>query len=185
MFVQMLNEAVSDLKGEHVQQEVDPELSIELEHYLPEDYIDDIGLRLSLYRRFATAADEQAVDDLASEMEERFGPPPPPARDFVRVMSLKPLLRDIRALGCEAELKRVTLHLREDTPLDPTQLMPLVATPGAGWALTPDMKLTRRYRDEESADAVDRVRSLLRELEPLHSKGEPPPKESTNDVTSR
>jgi transcription-repair coupling factor (superfamily II helicase) len=185
MFVQMLNEAVSELKGEHVQQEVDPELSIQIEHYLPEEYIDDIGLRLSLYRRFATAIDEQAVDDLATEMEERFGAPPPPARDFVRVMSLKPLLRDLRALGCEAELKRVTLHLREDTTLDPARLMPLVATPGAGWGLSPDMKLTRRYRDEESGDAVDRVRSLLRELEPLCSKGEQPPKEGSDDVTSR
>ena len=185
MFVQMLNEAVSELKGEHVQQEVDPELSIQIEHYLPEEYIDDIGLRLSLYRRFATAIDEQAVDDLATEMEERFGAPPPPARDFVRVMSLKPLLRDLRALGCEAELKRVTLHLREDTTLDPARLMPLVATPGAGWGLSPDMKLTRRYRDEESGDAVDRVRSLLRELEPLCSKREQPPKEGSDDVTSR
>jgi transcription-repair coupling factor (superfamily II helicase) len=185
MFVQMLNEAVSELKGEHVQQEIDPELSIEVEHYLPEDYVDDIGLRLSLYRRFATALDEQAVDDLAAEMEERFGAPPPPARNFVRVMSLKPLLRDLRALGCEAELKRVTLHLREDTPLDPASLMPLVATPGAGWGLSPDMKLTRRYRDEESGDAVDRVRSLLQELEPLRSKGDQPPKDGSNDVTSR
>ena len=185
MFVQMLNEAVSELKGEHVQQEVDPELSIQIEHYLPEEYIDDIGLRLSLYRRFATAIDEQAVDDLATEMEERFGAPPPPARDFVRVMSLKPLLRDLRVLGCEAELKRVTLHLREDTTLDPARLMPLVATPGAGWGLSPDMKLTRRYRDEESGDAVDRVRSLLRELEPMCSKREQPPKEGSDDVTSR
>ena len=185
MFVQMLNDAVAELKGEHVQQELDPELSIELEHYLPEDYIDDIGLRLSLYRRFATAIDEQAVDDLASEMEERFGAPPLPARDFVRVMSLKPLLRDLRALGCEAELQRVALHLREDTPIDPARLMPLVATPGAGWGLSPDMKLTRRYRDDEPGDAVDRVRSLLRELEPMCSKGEQAPKDGSNDATSR
>ena len=63
--------------------------------------------------------------------------------------------------------------------------MPLVATPGAGWDLSPDMKLTRRYRHEESGDAVDRVRSLLRELEPLRSKGEQPPKDGSNDVTSR
>lgn len=170
MFVQMLSEAVSELKGEQVQHEVDPELSIELEHYLPEDYIEDIGLRLSLYRRFATAADTQAVDDLAAELEERFGTPPQPARDFVRVMSLKPALRELRALGCEADKKRVTLHLREDTPLDPARLMPLVATQGAGWSLSPDMKLTRRYPKEDPGDAVDRVRSLLRELDPLRSE---------------
>jgi transcription-repair coupling factor (superfamily II helicase) len=184
MFVQMLNEAVSELKGEHVQQEVDPELSLEIEHYLPEEYIDDIGLRLSLYRRFATAADEQAVDDLATEMEERFGAPPLPARDFVRVMSLKPLLRELRTLGCEADRSRVTLHLREDTPLDPARLMPLVATPGGGWTLSPDMKLTRRYRDEESGDAVDRVRLLLAELDPMRSNVKQPPKDDSNDVTS-
>jgi len=170
MFVQMLSEAVSELRGEHVQHDVDTELSVELEHYLPEEYIDDIGLRLSLYRRFATAPDQQAVDDLASEMEERFGPPPRPARDFVRVMSLKPPLRELCALGCEADAKRVALHLREDTPLDPARLMPLVATSGAGWSLSPDMKLTRRYRDEDSGDPVDRVRSLLQELQSLRSQ---------------
>ena len=170
MFVQMLSEAVAELRGEQVQHDVDTELSIELEHYLPEDYIDDIGLRLSLYRRFATASDEGAVDDLASEMEERFGPPPQPARDFVRVMSLKPPLRQLRALGCEADATRVALHLREDTPVDPAKLMPLVAAAGAGWSLSPDMKLTRRYRDEDSGDAVDRVRLLLRELESLSSQ---------------
>ena len=185
MFVQMLDQAVSELKGDHVQQEVDPELSIELEHYLPEEYIDDIGLRLSLYRRFATAIDEQAIEDLAEEMEQRFGAPPTQARDFVRVMSLKPPLRELRALGCEGELKRVTLHLREDTPLDPAKLMPLVATPGAGWSLSPDMKLTRRYRDDESGDAVDRVMSLLRELEPMRSAAAQQQKDGSDDVTSR
>jgi transcription-repair coupling factor (superfamily II helicase) len=174
MFMQMLNEAVSELKGEPLQSEIDPELSVELEHYLPEEYIDDIGLRLSLYRRFATAVDEASVDELAIEMEERFGAPPPPARAFIRLMSVKPLLRELRALGCEADRRRVTLHLREDTPLDPAKLMPLVTTPGAGWSLSPDMKLTRRYREEESGDAVDRVRSLIVELEHLRSTGREP-----------
>jgi transcription-repair coupling factor (superfamily II helicase) len=174
MFVQMLNEAVAELKGEPLEQEIDPELSVEIEHYLPEDYIDDIGLRLSLYRRFATAVDGASVDELAMEMEERFGAPPPPARAFIRLMSLKPLLRELRALGCEADRRRVTLHLREDTPIDPSRLMPLVATPGAGWSLSPDMKLTRRYREEDSGDAVDRVRSLIVELEPMRSTGREP-----------
>ncbi|MEM9728706.1 MAG: transcription-repair coupling factor, partial [Myxococcota bacterium] len=172
MFVQMLDEAVSELRGETVQQDVDTELSLDIEHYLPEDYIDDIGLRLSLYRRFATAGDDSVVDELAEEMEQRFGTPPQPARDFVRVMALKPALRALRALGCEADTSRVTLHLREDTDLDPGRLMPLVSQAGSDWSLSPDMKLTRRYRDEESLDAVDRVRSLLAELAALRTKTE-------------
>ena len=172
MFVRMLEEAVSELRGEPLAPEIDPELSIEVEHYLPEDYVDDIGLRLSLYRRFATAADAEAVDDLATEMEQRFGAPPHPARNLVRVMSLKPALRELRARGCEADSTRVTLHLREDTPLDPAKLMPLVGRPDGDWSLSPDMKLARRYRDGDSLDAVDRVQSLLRELGPLRASVE-------------
>ena len=184
MFVQMLGDAVAELSGEPVRPEVDPELSFDIEHYLPDDYIDDVGLRLSLYRRFATAADEQAVADLATEMEERFGPPPVAARELVRVMSLKPRLREYRVLGCEADARRVTIHLSEDTPLDPAKLMPLVAARGGDWSLSPDMKVTRRYREGEAFDGVDRVRALLDELERLRPDGPARPEQSeSNDGT--
>ena len=36
-----------------------------VEHYLPDDYIEDVGLRLSFYKRLASAEDEQEVVDLA------------------------------------------------------------------------------------------------------------------------
>jgi transcription-repair coupling factor (superfamily II helicase) len=87
-------------------------------------------------------------------------------------MSLKPALRALCALGCEADRKRVTLHLREDTPLEPAKLMPLVAMPGGRWSLSPDMKLTRRYDEEDPGDAVDRVHYLLGELAPLKAEGQ-------------
>ncbi|MBX3251253.1 MAG: transcription-repair coupling factor [Myxococcales bacterium] len=167
LFIHMLEEAIAQLRGEEVVQEIDPEVTIDLEHYLPETYVDDVGLRLSLYKRFATAHDEDSVADLAAEMEDRFGPPPPPAAQLVRVMALRPLLRHYRALGCEATSGRVTLHLREDTPLDPRKLIPLVGTPRSPWKLSPDMKLTRRFDADEPGDAVDRVRALFTMLRPL------------------
>lgn len=167
MFVQMLEQAVAELRGEPVVHDVDPELTLDVEHFLPEDYIDDVGLRLSFYKRFAGAPDEQAIEDLAAEMEDRFGPPPDAARQLVRVMNLRPSLRDYRVLGCEASQRRVTLHLREDTPLDPSRIMGLVAQPSSRWKLTPDMKLTRSFDPEREGDAVDRVAELLRALSQL------------------
>ena len=169
LFVDMLAEAVAELRGEPVVSDVDPELTIEVEHYLPDDYIEDVGLRLSFYRRFAMAEDEQGIDALAIEMEDRFGPPPEQAREFVRVMALRPELRALRALGCEANGGRVTLHLRQDTPLDPAKLMPLISKRGSGWKLTADRKLTRHY-DEQGhgpTEPVQRVHQLFQELRPL------------------
>jgi transcription-repair coupling factor (superfamily II helicase) len=164
MFVHLLEDAVAELKGEPVVHEVDTELTLDVEQYLPDDYVDDVGLRLSLYKRLSGAEDEQDVQELAQELEDRFGPPPPPAMALVRAMSLRPRLRAYKVLGCEANAERVTLHLREDTPLDPAKVMRLVAQPQSPWKLTPDMKLTRRFSSQESGDAIEHASDVLRAL---------------------
>ena len=59
-------------------------------------------------------------------MEDRFGAPPEEARRLVKLMALKTELRRLRALGCEANARVVTLHLRDDTPLDPAKITALI-----------------------------------------------------------
>jgi len=169
LFVQMLEEAVAQQRGEEVVHEVDPDLAVDLEHFLPDDYIDDVGLRLSFYKRLAGALDEEQVHDVAAEMQDRFGEPPRVAADFVRVMAVKPALRELRVLGAEASRSRVTLHLREDTPLDPAKVMEVVGRPRSPYRLTPEMKLIRRFdpADDGSGDPVDRLRKTLADIEPL------------------
>ena len=167
LFLHMLNEAVAELRGEPIVHEVDTELTLDVEQYLPDDYIEDVGLRLSFYKRLASAEDEQEVIDLASEMEDRFGPAPRQALSLVRAMRLKPALRALRALGCEANPQRVTLHLKEDTPLDPAKVMGLVTRRGAPWKLTSDMKLTRRFGPDEGSDSLEHVEQVLAELSGL------------------
>jgi len=163
LFCQMLEEAVHELRGEPVIHEVDPELSFDVEALLPEDYMADVGVRLSLYKRLASAIDEAHVAEIAEEMEDRFGPPPVEARRLVQMMSVKTELRRLRVLGCEANPKSVTLHLREDTPLDPKKVLDLVRAPKSPYKLTPDMRLTRRFEDGKS-DGLTNVESLLAAL---------------------
>jgi len=145
LFCRMLEEAVHELRGEEVVHDVDPELSVDVEALLPEDYVTDVGVRLSLYKRLASAVDEAHVADLASEMEDRFGAPPEEARRLVKLMALKTELRRLRVLGCEADARSVTLHLRDDTPLDPAKVTALIRKTHGAWKLTPDMRLTRRF----------------------------------------
>jgi transcription-repair coupling factor (superfamily II helicase) len=150
LFCQMLDEAVHELRGEEVVHDVDPELSFDVAALLPEDYVSDVGVRLSLYKRLAGAEDEARVAELASEMEDRFGSPPEEARRLVQLMTLKTELRRLKALGCEATARSVTLHLREDTPLDPKKVTELVRKSKSPYRLTPDMRLTRRFDGTES-----------------------------------
>ncbi|HVK65207.1 MAG TPA: transcription-repair coupling factor [Polyangium sp.] len=165
LFCQMLDEAVHELQGEPVVHEVDPELAFDADALLPEDYVSDVGVRLSFYKRLASASSPDDVQDLANEMEDRFGSPPIEARRLVHLMSLKTELRKLRALACEATAKGVTLHLRDDTPLDPAKVMKLVQPKGSPYKLSPDMRLSRRTRDTEVfASGLEATDKLLAEL---------------------
>jgi transcription-repair coupling factor (superfamily II helicase) len=165
LFCQMLEEAVHELRGEPVVHEVEPELSFDVEALLPEEYIADVGVRLSLYKRLASADNEQEVMDLAAEMEDRFGPPPAEAKRLVHLMRIKTELRSLRALGCEASAKSVTLHLREDTPVDPIKLTALVTKKGSPYRVTPDMRVTRRMTEHDVvADGLGATDKMLAEL---------------------
>ncbi len=167
LFVHMLEETVAELRGQTVVHEVDPELTFDVEHYIPEDYVADVGLRLSFYKKLASAPDADAVHEIAAELEDRFGKPPEPALTLIRLMALKPALRALRVLGCEAAHSRVTLHFREDTPLDPSRLAELVAS-GRGFQLTPDMRMVRRFDRDTEGDAVDRAEQVIQAVLPLH-----------------
>lgn len=167
LFMKMLEEAVAELRGTPVSHEIDPELNVDTPLLLPDDYIEDVGVRLSLYKRFASGESESHVEAIAEEMEDRFGPPPEAARTFVRAMALKPELRRLRVLGCEAGRSRVTLHLADDSPIDLARLVALIARDKGRLRLTPDRKLSARFDEQGEGDAIDRVQALLRELGPL------------------
>lgn len=150
LFCHMLEEATRELRGEHVVHEVDPELSFDVEALLPEAYVAEVGVRLSLYKRLSSATDDAEVTALANEMEDRFGPPPLEAKQLIELMRVKTELRKLRVLGCEATAKAVTLHLADDTPLDPAKVGALVATKKSPYRLSPDGRLTRRVLETEA-----------------------------------
>lgn len=162
LFSQMLEEAAADLRGEEYITEVDPELSIDVEALLPEDYIEDIGIRLSLYKRYALARSDDEIAQLDEELKNRFGSPPPAAVRFSEVMRIKTHLRKLRALGLSASSKNATLHLREDTPLSPQRLVPFIERAAGSYRLTPDGRLTRHSTREESG--LGHARRMVHEL---------------------
>ena len=87
------------------------------------------------------------------------------ARRFVRLMRIKTELRRMRVLGCEASRRGVTLHLRDDAPLDVAKLTALVAKKGSPYKLTPDMRLTRKMTEHDDvADGLDATDKMLVEL---------------------
>jgi len=89
LYVQMVSEAVSELKGEPRPQPV--ELSVDLPDaaHLPPDYVEAEDVRLEAYRRLSAVRTEAEVEDVRSEWLDRFGPLPAPAAALLEVARLR------------------------------------------------------------------------------------------------
>lgn len=165
LFCRMLEEATAELRGQEVVHDIDPDLHFDVEGLIPQDYIDEVGVRLSMYKRLSGAHDEAEVMQLAAEMEDRFGPAPQAAVRLVELMRLKVELRRLRVLVCEATSTAVSLRFADDTPLDVAKLAGLVAEQRAKFRLSPDGRLTRRLKDgERAADSLALADKMLDEL---------------------
>jgi transcription-repair coupling factor (superfamily II helicase) len=92
LYVDMLNEAIAARRGEPTQErEVRVELPVSA--YVPSDYVPFEAGKIDLHRRIAAAADPESLGRLRSEVEDRFGPIPPPVDVLLRLQELRVKLR--------------------------------------------------------------------------------------------
>ena len=90
LYCQLLRRTIAMLKGEKPKEIIDVKLNLDFANpRLPFTYIEEDTQRLSLMRRFAEAQERKAVKQLSVEMEDRFGPLPPEAVEYVRVAMLR------------------------------------------------------------------------------------------------
>jgi transcription-repair coupling factor (superfamily II helicase) len=89
LYVQLVAEAVSELKGEPRPKPVELSLDLPDAAHLPSDYVQAEDVRLEAYRRLAAVRTAEQIDDVRAEWEDRFGPLPVPARALIEVARLR------------------------------------------------------------------------------------------------
>ena len=160
-YAKILEEAVAELRGQPIKREFDPEITVDVPAFLPDDYVPDTGQRLDFYRRLAQAHDEDDVRSTLAELEDRYGRLPDEAQLLGEVMIDKTLVRTLGALAYELGPTRLVLALGGDTRLDPARVLKLVQTKGSRWKLGPDMRLAYSFTEAERTDRLSAARARL------------------------
>jgi transcription-repair coupling factor (superfamily II helicase) len=163
-YTHILEEAVAELRGQPIRGEFDPEIAVDVPAFLPDDYIPDTGQRLDFYRRLAQGRDQGEVRETLAELEDRYGPLPDEARLLGEVMTDKTLVRRTGARAYELTAGRMVLSAGVDAPLDPAKVMRLVQRKDSRWKLSPDMRLSYAFDDEEKRDHLAAARKRLQEV---------------------
>ncbi len=116
LYVEMVTEAVGELTGEVRHEPEEVRIDVPVTAHLPRDYIARDDVRMEAYRRLAAVTTTADVDDVRAEWEDRYGPPPPPARALLDVARLRAvsLRLGIRAIAVQKGVARLDgLHLRK------------------------------------------------------------------------
>ncbi|MDH3730306.1 MAG: transcription-repair coupling factor, partial [Acidimicrobiia bacterium] len=116
LYAELVAEAVVELQGGVPEPPPEPQVRIDLavDAHLPDDYIGDQESRLEAYRRLAVASSEEAVADVATEWEDRYGPLPPEVTLLLDVARLRVEAKRIglaEIVGLKREIKLSPVHL--------------------------------------------------------------------------
>ena len=175
LYQQMLEEAVAQARaagGEAIEVKDDwsPQINIGLAVLIPESYVADLDVRMSLYRRIAHVADGEELNALVAEMIDRFGPLPREVAALIRIMEIKLACHIARIERIDAGPKGATLTFRENRFPDPSGLVAFISGQHGTAKLRPDHKLVLRRDWSNDKDRLEGVRHLAKSLAKIARK---------------
>jgi len=127
MYTSMLERTVRELKGEVEAEEAEIQLNLGLNIRIPNEYIAQENQRLRMYKRVAGVETEQQLQDVSSELTDRYGEPPAPVRNLLEYATLKLLCKRIGVMGIDRHRDTVNVKFGENPAIDPQKLMRFVA----------------------------------------------------------
>ena len=121
-YVRLVREAVEMLRGGTLEKPIQPRVEIGVDAYLPEDYVEDGLTRISLYQRIARITSQADVQNIESELQDRFGPVPTPAKMLLLVTELGLLAGRLRIQGLALRKGVIVATFAETPSPDPRVL---------------------------------------------------------------
>jgi len=163
LYTQMLERAVREMKGEAAPDEAETQLNLGLNIRIPGEYVPEENQRLQMYKRVARVETESQLGDVGAELEDRYGPPPPPVRNLLDYASLKLLCMRVGVNAIDRKRETVTFKFRQNAAVDPEQLARFVSAQ-RGAQFTPDGMLKFALKATAAEDVLRGLRTVLEQL---------------------
>ena len=168
LYNEMLSEAVRALKAGKEPDLLSPlsvttDINLHAPALLPDDYCGDVHLRLSFYKKLATAKTPEQIDNLLEEIVDRFGKLPPQAQTLIDVHRLRVLAKPYGVVKVDAAPGVTSITFRPNPPIDSLRIIELVQK-NRHIKLAGNEKLRIERELKEPKDRAQMVRDVLRSL---------------------
>ncbi len=170
LYQQMLEDAVhaARVAGPKTgEEEWAPQIGIGTPVLIPETYVQDLNVRLGLYRRIATLVERSEIDGFAAELVDRFGKLPEEVQNLLDIIELKRLCKTAGVDKVDAGPKGAVIGFRKNRFAQPDRLIQMVFKQPTVLKLRPDHKLVYLRSWDDPADRLKGMRKFLGELAKL------------------
>ncbi|MGY3482157.1 transcription-repair coupling factor (superfamily II helicase) [Bradyrhizobium sp. USDA 4011] len=167
LYQSMLEEAIINLKAGVAEPAADrwsPQITIGMPVLIPEDYVNDLSVRLSLYRRLADLETDDEIDAFAAEMRDRFGVLPDEVRYLFKVAAIKAYCRRANVGKVDAGPKGAVIAFRDNSFAHPERLVMFIRQHGQAAKVRPDMKVVFFQDWETPEERLAGTTEILRQL---------------------
>jgi len=171
LYTELLERAVNALKSGR-QPELDapmetgPEVDLQAQALIPEDYLPDIHARLVLYKRIASADNLQELKALKIEMIDRFGLLPDAVKVLFSVTELKQQAEPLGIKKIDAHIAGGRIIFAAEPKINTEQLIRLIQTQAQCYQFDGADKLRFTKTFEAVDDKIDFITLLLNQLTP-------------------
>jgi transcription-repair coupling factor (superfamily II helicase) len=169
LYNEMLAEAVRALKAGKEPDLMSPlhattEINLHTPALLPKDYCGDVHLRLSFYKKLATAKNNDAVSSLLEELVDRFGKLPDQAQALIDTHRLRVLCEPYGVHKIDAAPGVIIITFKPNAPVDAQSIIHLMQR-NRHIKLAGNDKLRIEKAIEKATDRAHMVRDVLKGLQ--------------------
>tara|TARA_Y100000814_G_scaffold84051_1_gene56174 strand:+ start:4312 stop:7557 length:3246 start_codon:yes stop_codon:yes gene_type:complete len=168
LYQQLLNEAVSDLKGESkIKKSIIPQINLQTPALIPETYILDLSIRLQTYRRLGNLNKNDEFENFRIELIDRFGNIPKQLDYLIKIMKIKLNCEDSGIHRIDSGINGATIEFINNGYIDPNKFISWLEKSIYDLKLRNDQKIFIAYKWNSIEERLDIIESITSEIKGL------------------
>ncbi|HDL5698911.1 TPA: transcription-repair coupling factor [Mannheimia haemolytica] len=140
------------------------EIELRVPALLPDDYLPDVNMRLSFYKRIASSENLQSLNDLKVELIDRFGLLPEATKNLFAITQLRLAVQTLGIKKIDAGIHGGYLEFKPTAQPDPMKFIALIQKQPVVYSFEGAVKFKFRLALEDNRKRLEFVENLLREI---------------------
>ncbi len=175
LYCKMLNDAVQKQKGIEKQEDFNTAVNLDVDAFIPADYIVNESQKLDIYKRIASITNDREKDEMIDELTDRFGNVPVCVQNLLRISLIRVKAHELYLEDVTGKNERIVCTFMPRAQIDPTKIPELIKNYKDRLKFTAygNPFLTLRYYkcgmvEKDSQTVLEETEKLLREMEILN-----------------